>query len=254
MELKSLTFCKTLEEDVAYIEAQGQGLQIQASNQKLLQAELKSLLEYVSIADSQLVPLRQANLESNRELEQTEASLVMLFKAMVNIDPTLGIPPHVSEDNIVSPDQTGRFGSSELAGMRVVREAQRRYAVQAMAFLQRIGPFLEDKFEAAIGETKKAIESNKDGNLSRRAGKAQLELKHYDLARNPLWRYGPILLFAREVNKIEWINIIESYGTTYKPVYQDEIREMVFAWERSARKLNGDYNEMLFTSQVEKKK
>jgi hypothetical protein len=39
-----LTSIQTSNEDIAYIEQQSHGLQVQAANQKLLQTELQSLL------------------------------------------------------------------------------------------------------------------------------------------------------------------------------------------------------------------
>ena len=45
---------QSLSDDIAYIEAQGQGLQVQTSNQKLLMTELQDLLDTVNIKPQQL--------------------------------------------------------------------------------------------------------------------------------------------------------------------------------------------------------
>ncbi|PFH62026.1 hypothetical protein XA68_15462 [Ophiocordyceps unilateralis] len=80
----------TLSEDIAYIEAQGQGLQVQTANQKLLRRELESLLETCAITSNDLEALRIAPLEKTRGLEDVESALVTLYRAMTKIDPTLG--------------------------------------------------------------------------------------------------------------------------------------------------------------------
>jgi hypothetical protein len=50
----------TLRDDVEYIEAQSQGLQVQTANQKLLQVELQGLLSTLTISPSSLRPLYEA--------------------------------------------------------------------------------------------------------------------------------------------------------------------------------------------------
>ncbi|KAF4637967.1 hypothetical protein G7Y89_g123 [Cudoniella acicularis] len=243
----------TLNEDIAYIEAQSQGLQVQTANQKLLQAELSSLLETISISSNQLGSLREASLESPRGLEQIEASLVTLFKAMLTIDPNLGLSgPRPSEDGSLISGKPGGFGGSEIGSMRVLQEKKDGYKNESILFLRRLKPFLQVKFGAAIDETRKALELEKGSNLTRAAGKAKLDFRNHDLARDVLWRYSPLMLFSREIDKPEWEELIKTYEMVCKPLYQDEFRDAVFAWKRIARKPTGDEAEMLFTSQVEK--
>ena len=88
--LKSLTDCaQTLSEDVAYIEAQSQGLQVQTANQKLLQNELKNLLDTISIPTSDLSKLQNNSLNTIRAVQEVEYSLAQLYAAMLTIDPQL---------------------------------------------------------------------------------------------------------------------------------------------------------------------
>jgi exocyst complex component 1 len=226
---------------------------VQAANQKLLQTELKSLLETISISKSQLQSLREASLESPRGLEQVESSLVLLFKAMVTIDPTLSLSaPRASEDGSVSSAKIGGIGNSEIGSMRVLQEKKGIYRNESIMFLRRLKPFLQVKFGAAIDETKKALERENDASLSRRIGKTKLEPRNHDLARNILWRYSPLMLFSREIDRVEWEEMIKTYENICKPVYQDEFRAAVQSWKKNARKPTGDESEILFTSQIEK--
>ncbi|TGO19637.1 hypothetical protein BTUL_0003g00910 [Botrytis tulipae] len=243
----------TLNEDIAYIEAQSQGLQVQTANQKLLQVELQSLLDTISISSSQLECLKTASLERPHDLELIEKSLVVLFKAMVTIDPSLSISgPRRSEDGSVRSGKTGGFGNSEIGSMRVLQEKKDVYRVTSVEFLQRLYSFLQMKFRAAIDETRKALDREKGGNITRAAGRGKLDPRHHDLARNVLWKYSPLMLFSREVAPDEWEKFLLDYESACKPLYQDEFRDAVFAWKRIARKAHGDESDILFTSQTEK--
>lgn len=243
----------TLAPDIAYIEAQAEGLQVQAANQKLLKVELESLLETISISSDQLQSLREASLESPRGLEQIETSLVMLYEAMIKIDPSLSLSTNkVKDEGSVRSGKTPGIGDSEIGGMRVVQEKKVEYRKESNMFLQRLKPFLEVKFAAALDETRKSLEKEKNGQTTRRPGKAKLDPRNHDMARRVLWKYSPIMLFSREINRVEWEDMMETYAGRAKPLYQDEFRDFAFAWKRTAKKATGDEADLLFTSHVEK--
>lgn len=242
-----------MNEDIAYIEAQSQGLQVQAANQKLLQAELNSLLKTVSISISQLQPLKESSLESLQGLDQIERALVLLFKAMITIDPTLSSlsSSRASEDDS-SPDKFGKFENSDISSMRVLQEKKEMYKTESTLFLRRLKQFLQVKFAAAFDECKKGLERQKESALNRRTGKNKLDPKSHDMTRNILWKYSPLMLFLREIDRIEWEEFMKIYVSASRPIYQEEARDAVAAWQRNAKKPSGDEHEVLFTSQVEK--
>lgn len=214
---------------------------------------MQSLLDTISISSSQLESLKSASLERPRDLEQIEKALVVLFKAMVTIDPSLSISgPRPSEDGSLRSGKAGGFGNSEIGSMRVLQEKKDVYRATSVEFLQRLQSFLHMKFRAAIDETRKALDREKGGNLTRAAGKGKLDPRNHDLARNMLWRYSPLMLFSREVAHVEWEKFLQDYELACKPLYQDEFRDAVFAWKRVARKPHGDESDILFTSQTEK--
>ncbi len=172
---------------------------------------------------------------------------------MITIDPSLSLSgPRPSEDSSFRSGKLGGFGNSEIGSMRVLQEKKDVYKNESVSFLQRLKPFLQVKFGAAIDETRKALEREKGTNLNRVAGKAKLDSRNHDLARSLLWRYSPLMLFSREVNPTEWEDLIKTYELVCRPLYQDEFRDAVFAWKRIARRPTGDEGEILFTSQVEK--
>jgi len=177
----------------------------------------------------------------------------MLFKAMLTIDPSLNTTvSRPSEDGSLRSGKPGGYGNSEIGSMRVLQEKKDVYKMEIAMFLRRLKPFLQVKFGAAIDETRKALEREKGSNLTRSAGKAKLDPRNHDLARDLLWRYSPLMLFSREVDRIEWEELMKMYEMVCRPLYQDEFRDAVFAWKRIARKPIGDEGDILFTSQIEK--
>ena len=79
----------TLHDDIQYIEAQSQGLQVQTANQKLLQKELQTLLQTLNISNTDLRALRSAPLDTSEGLQDVEQSLTTLYRAMITIDPDM---------------------------------------------------------------------------------------------------------------------------------------------------------------------
>ena len=76
-----------MNDDIAFIEAQSQGLQVQTANQRLLQHELQQLVETISITVDQLEVLRRAPIGKINGLVEIENALVLLYKALITIDP-----------------------------------------------------------------------------------------------------------------------------------------------------------------------
>ncbi|KAI9891900.1 MAG: hypothetical protein M1814_002285 [Vezdaea aestivalis] len=244
----------TLDEDIAYIEAQSQGLQVQTANQKLLHAELTKLLDTISVSPSQLYILRDGDLESTKSQSDIESALALLYKAMVTIDPSLRPDTDLSarpgEDGLsFNSGQTGGYGNSELGSMRALKEKKDGYRNESISFLRRLRQFMHGKFETAMMETSRALERERNGEMVKRPGRLKLDLRNHDISRNELWRYSPLMMFTRDVDYVEWEEMFRSYEKSAKVVFQDEFREHVFNCKRSARKPTGDEQELLFTAQ-----
>ncbi|KAI0443495.1 exocyst complex component Sec3-domain-containing protein [Xylaria telfairii] len=232
----------TLSDDIAYIEAQGQGLQVQASNQKLLRNELESLLDICAITADDLQPLKVAPLENTSGLEEIEAALVTLYKAMMKIDPSVaGSEPRKSEDASMNEQQASL--NPDYGKMRIVQEKKEMYLSESKFFLNRLGGFMSRQFDKAIQETKSAIA----GALSKK-----VDPRNHDAGRDLLWRYSPLVLYAREANLEEWDRYLHIYQDKHNPLYRSEFKDILDAWKRNARKPAGEESELLFTAQIEK--
>ena len=242
---------QTLSEDVAYIEAQSQGLQVQTANQRLLYTELQNLLETITISSSQLQVLRDASLSKPQEVQVVETALTALYKAMITIDPKLrqsGARPSSADDRLVVDPGMGsdRIGN-EVSTMRAVQEKKARYREESVAFIQRFKQHMTNQFREAEMETLKAIESNRNANILNSTTK--LDLGRRDQTRAGLWVYSPLMLFAREIDSFEWEELLRIYEGMAKKPYQDEYRDTMNAWKRIARKPTGEDQGALFTTQ-----
>lgn len=231
----------TLHEDVAYIEAQGQGLQVQTANQKLLQSELQTLLKTLSISSSELGPLKEASLSNPDGLKDTESALATLYKAMLTIDSDIGQNKKRQVDASV-----GVYADTEIGQMRAIKQKKEEYRSTATMFLNRLQQFMALAFKMA--EQKRVDWTNGGANDPMKLDSAARG--HF---RQEVWRYNTLMLFAKEVSMAEWHSLVGLYEQQSKPSYQGDFRDNNLAWKKTARKPTGDEQELLFTHQEKEK-
>ncbi|KAF2431636.1 hypothetical protein EJ08DRAFT_733035 [Tothia fuscella] len=222
----------SLNEDIAFIEAQSQGLQVQTANQKLLQTELTSLIDTISIQPDQLAALRRASPGNPEGLESIERVLLMLYKAMVTIDPAI-------RQGVATSNGANGVATNELSTMTALQEKGDAYLAESAMFLKRMTQFLDMQFGAAMLDTK--------DHISRGNPDPKLSVEAHDIARNQLWQFGPLLLFAKEIDVSSWDSLMKAYQARARDVYQPEIRDNFQLWMKLARKPTGDEQELLFT-------
>ncbi|KAG9256820.1 exocyst complex component Sec3-domain-containing protein [Emericellopsis atlantica] len=227
----------TLSEDIAYIEAQGQGLQVQTANQKLLKKELESLLETCAITSTDLDPLRLAPIDHLRGLEDVEQALVTLYRAMAKMDGAHSLKASPT----TAPDGSGL--KSDFGDMRIVQEKKEMYIQESSSFIRRLLEFMPQQYDQAFAETKRAME----GALSKKA-----DVAHHDAGRDMLWRYNPLMLYTRFAERGSWDALIAMYQEKGAPIYKNEFLTVIMSWKKNARKITGGEAELLFTSQSEK--
>ena len=237
----------TLAEDVAYIEAQSQGLQVQTANQKLLQVELQNLLKIISISSADLRDLHEASLGTPEGVEAAERSLAVLYKAMITIDPDIRQNKKRKAD-AVSGNRTdiGIYADTEIGQMRAVREKKEHYRDETSMFLKRLSQYMSMAF--------KMVEVRAIENVERARGTTMnpatsLDLRVHETSRQELWMYNALMLFVREVNSYEWQTLISTYETYTQPTYKEQFRDNLLAWKNVARKSTGEEQDSLFTTQ-----
>ncbi|PHH68351.1 hypothetical protein CDD80_7584 [Ophiocordyceps camponoti-rufipedis] len=236
----------TLSEDISYIEAQGQGLQVQTANQKLLRRELESLLETCAITHRDLEALQIAPLDMTRGLEEVESALVTLFRAMVKMDPTLRghEPAQATSGAKADGDSDQVLGlNSDYGNMRIVQEKKQMYMEESHQFMQRLVDFMSKQFDDVFSKTERCLEgaTTKTGDAS-----------CYDAGRDLLWRYSPLMLYARDVEMEQWETLLLVYQRKSHPLYMSQVQNMAAVLRRDARRPTGDEADLLFSSQADK--
>ncbi|KAL9578776.1 MAG: hypothetical protein Q9203_006968, partial [Teloschistes exilis] len=238
----------TLSEDVAYIEAQSQGLQVQAANQKLLHTELKMLLDTISISSSDLRALKEASLTKPSGIHAVETTLSQLYTAMMTIDPKMrrNAIPQKADGQAVDHRLSSSIGSSELSSIRAVRERKDGYQVEINDFVQRFKQYMSVKFKETESLIRDSVEIVRTSNPVKNPPRLDVRLR--EGPQQALWTYSPLFLFSREMALSEWEQIIRMYEGSAKAPYQEEFRDNVLAWKRIARKATPDEQDLLFTS------
>lgn len=231
----------SLNDDIAFIEAQSQGLQVQTANQKILHAELQKLVDTISITPGQLQPLRRGNLDDSDSLQEVESSLLVLYKAMITID------PKVRSSNTVSVTAPGMEGS-EIAHMSALQEKRQAYQYECAEFCKRLTQHLDGAFAKSLGAAQPTLLQSSAGI---NANSMKLNSSAYNLARSNLFQFSPLLLFTKETSLGAWGTLLRNYYNKARPLYTDVFRENTQAWKKGVRKNTGDAAELLFTS-VEK--
>ena len=234
---------QSLNDDIAFIEAQSQGLQVQTANQRLLQHELQQLVETISITSDQLEPLRRSPIGKINGLKEIESALVLLYKALVTIDPSF-VAGHRSNSQEATESRSG-LENSDLATMQALQEKRDRYLEEGAGFLDRLKKHMEITFGAAFMSTKDALAIIDQGSMP----SLKKNIEAHDTGRNELWMLSPVMLFAKEIDRNSWNSLLRMYQTQAALLYQQEVRDNILAWRRFARKPTGEEQDLLFTAQ-----
>ncbi|KEF55064.1 uncharacterized protein A1O9_08717 [Exophiala aquamarina CBS 119918] len=237
----------TLHDDIEYIEAQGQGLQVQTANQKLLQKEMESLLTTLTISSGDLRPLQSAPIDSHDGVQAIEQSLTLLYRAMLTIDPDIR-QNKIRQASSANRSGVGVYADTEIGQMRAVRQKKEEYKEESLMFMNRYNQFMKSMFSNA---KRRVSEENISTNSS--VSLVSMNLKANTTSRQELWSYNPIMLFVREVNQYEWSLLIRNYEIVFKENYSDQFRDYAMAMRKNARRPAGEEQEILFTHQEKDK-
>ena len=226
---------------------------MQTANQRILKTEQQILLETISIPSAQLRTLREASLSRPDAIGAIESALAQLFKAMLTIDPSLRHQEQVPfrDAPIKNGDAAGASGagtnkiSSEVSGMRAVQDKKEGYRAESVDFILRLKSHMNALFRDVEAATRRSM----DMDRTRPAAKSKLDLRRREPARMRLWMYSPLMLFAREIDAIEWDGFLKMYEAMVKQHYQDEYRDCFALWKQVAKKPTGDEQDILFTNQ-----
>jgi hypothetical protein len=200
-------------------------------------------LKTISISSAELQPLRDASLGNPDGLRSAESALSVLYKAMVTVDPNIRQNRKRLADSTGDRGGIGVYADTQVGQMRAVKEKKGEYREEAQVFLQRLKQFMGMAFKAAERRAVDISSKSRDGDSTK------ADPHFHANIRQDLWLYNALMLFVREVSEDDWIAIITLYEGTAKQTYQNEFKEIQYAWKREARKQTGEENELLFTHQ-----
>lgn len=172
-----------------------------------------------------------------------------LYTAMLMVDPQLrphGTRPDSLDRTSLDAGGTIGLGGTTLSSMRAVRDRKEGYRQEGRDFVQRFKQYMSIKFRGTEVEILSALEQRKKGSKPR-----DLVSLDYRLREGPkagLWFYSPLILFAREMEPLEWDYLMRMYESSAKKAYQDEIQDHLSAWKVLTKKPWGE-EDLLFTMQ-----
>jgi len=165
----------------------------------------------------------------------------MLYKALFTIDPSL---VHRGP----ARSTVNAFTDQNMTNMRALQEKRQLYLQDTRAFLARLRNMAEPTFDFAFAFKKTRDTLGRNNGMSARSP-ASSEFGAHDVARNSLWQYSPLMLFAKEVDYTTWQDIVAVYQAKARSVYQNEVRDNIMQWKKATKKPTGDEQEALFTTQ-----
>jgi hypothetical protein len=170
---------------------------------------------------------------------------------MLTIDPDIRPNKKRLADAAGERGSVGVYADTEIGQMRAVKEKKGEYRRDAQLFLQKLQQHMAAAFRLAEQKTMDSLSQTRDG--SGRPDPKRLDPTVHDHARQDLWMYNGLMLFARDVITAEWTEIIGIYGQRAKQPYQNEFRDNALLWKKAVRKPTGDEQELLFTHQEKEK-
>ncbi|BEJ16672.1 hypothetical protein CspHIS471_0600730 [Cutaneotrichosporon sp. HIS471] len=185
MQLNAVT------DDIAYIEGQNRGLQVQTSNQRALLDEVQQLLQITDVPKDDLLRLQQTSPSTSRGISELEQSAASLYKALM----------------------ASRDTANEVAAT-VAHLAQ--YESAAGQFAQRMVQYLDTAFDHQSEAT--YVETQKRHSLV-------LE-PHVDLGK-ALMGYEGIVLFVKDMDEERYKKLCLNYITTMSKLHQKEMRGLL---------------------------
>jgi len=219
-----------LSDDIAYIEAQGQGLQVQTANQKLLVTELQDILETIELNESDIQQLYNGNIITLEGLEVVERSALSLYKALVLTDPSLR--PNASAEHLSE--------HAQLSKMKALREKRTEFMEHGAKFIDRFKNYMEIAYGQVALDIEEAVRADPNS-------KTVMSLKSVTVGRSSIWKYSPLVLFTKSLDEQAWMRLVNSYQMKMMSLYSHSISSSFQTCKKLARVMSGEEQELLFT-------
>ncbi|KAK6332751.1 hypothetical protein TWF696_002773 [Orbilia brochopaga] len=238
----------SLQDDIAYIENQSQGLQVQTANQKTLLKELELLLQTVSISPEEIETLQNSKVQADR-LPDIESSLSIIYRAIITIDPTAtaaaGNKPG-SGDTDVEEMSSGELGMGK---MMALRDKKDKYVEDSKHFGRRLIEYMKIKYRQDMMTLVKQEAVTPTGKSSSKApatGTRPRAASHMAVYQS-LYKFAGLILFTHDVDKSSYLTLLKEYTVASKEQFSEEVRNHIWGWRAIMRKPTPEDQEILFT-------
>lgn len=211
-------------DEISHIESQGQGLQVQTTNQKILWNELHDILQTASMRNDSMEIIRKAGFDDIDNLTMIEKRLLELYSAVKAVRP--------------SDTEEGSDGRA-VNVMRALKEKKHVHEQLAIEFMAHFKEFFESKITTVL---KNAESSLSDGQNNE---DPQLQRVDDSMLRD-LYPYSGIILFTKEIDNVVYNSCLRSYEYTVKQHFDTSISGFMIKWRRKISNLSGKNGSMTF--------
>ncbi|KAL1407120.1 hypothetical protein Q8F55_006534 [Vanrija albida] len=181
-------------EDIAYIEGQNRGLQVQTSNQRALLEEVQQLIQITDVPRADLQKLSQTSPSTPRGVKELELAAASLYKAI----------------------QASRDQANEVAATAT---HAREYQAASTQFAMRILEYLDIAFKHQSDTT---LADYKKG-----AASGALKLVPHTALGESLMTYEGLVLFVKDMDEDKYKKLCLNYITTASKLHQEEMKDLL---------------------------
>ncbi|TBU49952.1 exocyst complex component Sec3-domain-containing protein [Dichomitus squalens] len=190
-------------DDIAYIQGQGRGLQVQTQNQRALLNELEELLQTVQVDSSSLLALTQESLEHAWNIQKLETAVTVLYKALL----------------------AGR--DRDMAATMERLDEYKKYNAQ---FCKRVLDYLSIVFTA---QGKMLLG---DDNGVARPMRGRVTIKDHRNFESYLERYRSLLLYLKEMDESAYAKICAAYFSAASELHATQIKALLSIYGNMVKK------------------
>ncbi|KAJ9110665.1 hypothetical protein QFC19_001494 [Naganishia cerealis] len=196
----------SVSDDIAYIESQNRGLQVQTANQRALLSSIEQLMQIVQVNPDELRALTQESLETEKGISSLEQALSSLYKALL----------------------VGRGGGD----MAATIERTQEYETHNRQFCSRLTEYLFIMFkfqcEMALSAAASAVK-NPNPTIPEHT---QLEDK--------LGKYCGLVLYMKEMDEERYQKLCANYFSAVADLHSKEVKGYLGALLGKLKRLNDD--------------
>lgn len=183
-------------DDIAYIQSQNRGLQVQTQNQRTLLDELEQLLQTVQVDREALLTLTQESLEKSASIERLEGAATQLYKAL-----------QASRDR----------------DMAATMERLEEYKTHNAQFCKRLFDFLSIMFTAQS----KLLLGDNDAVI--KSGRGRPTLRDHRDFETYLARYCGLIVYLKEMDESVYAKLCAAYFSAASELHKPQMKTFFIA-------------------------